>query len=80
MMILKVYASGGGGGRGGVGTTVAPGMNNMGPTRGYGGMGIRDIVAAAGGANSQGRARGARGGNISTAELARRNTRARGGR
>lgn len=65
---------------GGVGTTTAPGMNNMGPTRGYGGMGIRDIVAAAGGANRQGRATGARGGNISTAELARRNTRARGGR
>lgn len=80
MMILKVYASGGGGSRGGVGTTTAPGMSNMGPTRGYGGMGIRDIVAAAGGANSQGRARGARGGNISTAELARRSTRARGGR
>lgn len=76
MMILKVYASGGGAGN----TRRAPGMNNMGPTRGYGGMGIRDIVAAAGGANSQGRARGARGGNISTAELARRNTRARGGR
>ena len=76
MMFLKVYASGGGAGN----TLIAPGMNNKGPTRGYGGMGIRDIVAAAGGANSQGRARGARGGNISTAELARRNTRARGGR
>lgn len=77
MMILKVYANGGGGGGR---TRIAPGMNNYGPTRGYGGMGIRNIVASAGGANRQGRARGARGGNISTGELARRNTRARGGR
>lgn len=75
---LSVFAESSSGG--GVGTTTAPGMNNMGPTKGYGGMGIRDIVAAAGGANSQGTARGPRGGKISTKELANRLNKARGGR
>lgn len=77
MMILKVYAHNDGGGRGPANPRLAPGMNNYGPSRGFGGMSTADVVAAAGGANRQGVGRTARGGIVSTGAIYRANERAR---